>query len=370
MVQVEEVKSKRQLREFVMLPFRIYKRECCWVPPLVSEEYATFSPTKNPFFKHSRVRLLLAYRERVPVGRISCHIDFNFNEFWGTKTAQWGFFESINDPDVSSALLEAAVDFGRTNRMETLVGPLSFSTNNITGLLVDAFDLPPVVMMPYNPSYYPDLVELFGFTKAKDLLAYIIDKPEVPERLARASQILKKRGNFIIRKLDFSHLNDEVKILKDIYNRAWERNWGFVPMTDEEFFYTAHQLKQVADKDLVFIAEVKGEPVGFSLAIPDINFALKKINGRLTPIALLKLLWYSRRITKLRVIIFGVVSGFRNRGIEAAFIHRTFEEGIRKGYRSAELSWVLEDNRPMKNEIEKLGGRVYKTYRVYSFPLV
>ncbi|MCD6098757.1 GNAT family N-acetyltransferase [bacterium] len=370
MVQVEEVKNKRQLREFVMLPFTVYKRDCCWVPPLIREEYATFSPTKNPFFKHARVKLLLAYKDGVPVGRISSHIDFNFNEFWGTRTAQWGFFESINDPDVSSALFEAAVDFGRRNGMETLLGPLSFSTNNITGMLIDAFDLSPVVMMPYNPSYYPELVELFGFTKAKDLVAYTIEKPEVPERLTRASEILKKRGKFTIRKFDFSHLDDEVKILRSIYNRAWERNWGFVPMTDDEFSHTARQLKQIADKDLVFIAEVKGEPVGFSLAIPDINFALKKINGRLTPIALFKLLWYSRKITKLRVITFGVVSGFRNRGIEAALIHKTFEEGIRKGYRSAELSWVLEDNHPMRNEIEKLGGRVYKTYRLYSLSLV
>ncbi|MBN2543272.1 N-acetyltransferase [bacterium] len=370
-LSIKTVVSKEDLGNFIRLPWQVYKGDKNWVAPLLGEEMKFYDPQKNPFFDHSDVVLFLAMSGHYLKGRIAAIIDRNYMDFHNEKTGFFGCFESVNDKEVSEMLFSAASDWLREHGMSMMRGPMNFSTNNTCGLLVNGFDQPPVVMMTYNPGYYIDLYENYGLRKAKDLYAYLYVETEgkIPDLLERNAPRLEKRGGFHVRKIDMKNFDEEVKLIKKIYNAAWEDNWGFVPMTDSEFDHLANDLKMIVDPDLVFVAEVNGEPVGFSLAIPDINYALNRINGRLLPFGIFKLLYHKRRIHKLRVITMGVIKGFRNRGIDLIFYYYTFKEGFARGYDRAEMSWVLEDNFMMNKALEKIGAEIYKTYRIYDYPL-
>ena len=366
-VKVKQVEGKRDLKEFIRLPWSIYRDDPYWVPPLISETKKNFDKNRNPYFDHSEAAFFIVEKNGKPVGRIIAHIDNLYISFQQEKVGFFGFFECTNDYDCAKALFDAASEWLSKRGMPLIRGPFNFSTNSEVGLLVDGFEDSPVVMMTYNPRYYVDLVERYGFVKAKDIYAYIIDTPEIPERLENIMSKLANRAEFKIRRIDMKKLKSEIKLVKEIYNSAWEKNWGFVPMTEREFDEMAKNLKLIVDPDLALLAEYKGKPIAFLLAVPDINFALKHIrSGRLFPFGIFKLLYWSKRITKIRVLTLGVIREFRKKGVELALYYEIFKAGIKNGYREAELSWILEDNFLMRKGIEDFGGRIYKTYRFYE----
>jgi len=364
---VEPVRDRKGLRQFILLPWRVYTKDPHWVPPLISEQKKLFDRTKNPFFQHARCEFFVARREKDVVGRVAAIVNENHNAIHKDKVGFFGFFECLDDAEAAEALLSTAADWLREHGMDTIRGPMNFSTNEECALLIDGFDASPVIMMTYNPRYYIGFMDNFGLSKGRDLFAYQLTDDQVPpEDLQRSLERIRKRAGIEIRKIDMKQFSDEIQRVKEVYNSAWSKNWGFVPMTDEEINHMAGQLKQIIDPDLVFFAEIDGRPIGFSMALPDMNQALKKINGRLFPLGLLKLLWYSRKIDGVRVPILGVIQKYQNKGIAAMFGVETFKAGAKKGFVRGELSWILEDNTVTQRALERLGAKIYKTYRVYE----
>lgn len=368
-LEVRPVRSRRDLGRFLRLPWRIYAGNPHWVAPLLVERRAFLDRRKNPFFRHSEAELFLAERGGEPVGRIAAIENRRHLETYRDGTGFFGFFECADDPEAAQRLVAAAADWARARGLARLRGPMSFTINDECGLLIDAFDRPPVLLMSYNPPYYAHLLERAGFVKSQDLFAYRMDVPErVPERLAAAAAAVAERG-IVVRKLDFSRFDEEVERVHRIHSQAWAGNWGAVPLTVDEMRALAAELKPLADRDLVFLAEEAGEPVGVSVTVPDMHQALKLARGRLLPFGLLKILWAKRRIDAVRVLIMGVLPSHRNRGVDAAMYARMIEEARKKGYRWGEMSWVLESNPTMRRIIERLGGERYKTYRIYDLEL-
>ncbi|MBS1514524.1 MAG: N-acetyltransferase [Bacteroidetes bacterium] len=370
-IKIRKVENDSDKNQFINLPWKIYKDYPNWVPPLKFDVKNNLNPNKNPFFNHAKVELYLAEVEGRLVGRIAAIVNDNHNNFYKDKVGFFGFFECINDTRVSRALFDKAYEFLKSHGMDTMRGPVNPSTNDECGLLVDSFDSPPVMLMTYNPEYYIKLFEDYGLAKAKDLLALYIPKEVINntkkmEQLERISNMVMKRENIKIRNVDLKDFDNEVQRVREVYNNAWQDNWGFVPMTEDEFKYIAKTLKAVVDKDFVVFAEVEGKTIGFSLALPDFNQVLKHLNGSLFPFGLFKLLYYKNKIDLLRVIIMGVNKEYHKKGIDAVFYQDVIKAGNRKGYKGAEISWVLEDNLAMKQTAEKLGAHVYKTYRIYD----
>ncbi|MDP8240769.1 MAG: hypothetical protein P9X24_16905 [Candidatus Hatepunaea meridiana] len=360
------MKSNRDRAEFIRFPYRLHKKHPAWVPPLISEIKSSLDIQKNPFYEHASIELFQAHRDNKVVGRIAVIIDQNFIEVQGEQIGQFGFFDCIDDQDVAEALLNHAAKHLKDNSMRMMLGPTNPSMNDELGVLIDAFDIPPAIKMIWNPSYYPALFEKAGFEKAMDLFAYTMSKDEASERLIRLGKAILKRTKVDLRKINMKKFDQEVKALLDVYNSAWSDNWGFVPWTEAEFEHGAKSLKQVIDPDIVLVAEVNGKPVGFSLALPDINYALKHINGRLFPFGLPILLWHSRKIDRIRILILGVIKEYRGRGIDTAMYYETFRISTDKGYQSCEMSWILEDNEPMNRAAKMMGAKKYKTYRLYE----
>lgn len=369
-LQLEPVQSRPALREFILFPWRIYRGDPNWVPPLLVEQRLLFNKAKHPFYEHGEVQPFLARRDGQVVGRIAAIVNRAHNEFHKDTVGFFGFFESIDDVQVARALLQAAGDFVKARDMTLLRGPMNFSMNEECGLLCEGFERPPAVMMTYNPRYYIRLFEDAACRKVKDLLAYRMTRPEVSDRLRRIAPVLEKRTRLKIRKLNMKDFWAEVARVREVYNKAWKDNWGFVPMTDAEFRKLARDMKLIMDPDLVWLAENSdGQPVGFSLALPDINQALAKVNGRLFPFGILKLLYHRRHLDGVRVLTMGVIPEYRRRGVDVVFYWRTYDAAVKKGYIWGELSWVLEDNELMKEAAMMIGARPYKTYRIYDRPL-
>lgn len=287
----------------------------------------------------------------------------------GDRTGFFGLFETINDRDVAFALFDAAGEWLRRRGLETMRGPASFSLNEEAGLLVDGFDGAPVVMMTYNPRWYVDLVESYGFRKSKDLLAYWYGRVHLPERVVKLAAQLKERYKVTLRMLDKKRFAGEVAAVRKIYNEAWEKNWGHIPMTEAELDYMAKQLKPVVDPALVVFAYVDGDLAGFGLALPDLNVPLKKMKGSLFPFGWAKGLWYSRGIKTARVLTLGVLRKYRRAGVAELIELEMISNAMKRGITGAEFSWILEDNHLMRTSLEKLGGTVYRTYRMYDIPL-
>jgi GNAT superfamily N-acetyltransferase len=335
------------------------------------EEKKRIDPRQNPFFGHGSVQLYLAYKDGVPAGRIAAIENTLHNEFHEDRVGFFGMFESIEDREVAGALIEQAAEWVREKGLEVMRGPTNFSTNEECGLLVDGFDDAPYVMMTYNPPYYAELLESHGFKKAKDLLALEGSEEVIDQRrFTLLERSIKRSGlEFHIRPLDMKNFNAEVSLVRDLYNAVWERNWGFVPMTDKEVDHMAAQLKPVVDPELALIGEVNGEPVGFALALPDVNQAIRHANGKLFPFGIIKLLWHMRRINGVRVITLGVKKEYRGTPLAPLFYKEIFERGTTKGHDHGESSWILEDNLPMISAVEKMGFKRTKTYRLYDLPL-
>lgn len=326
-------------------------------------------PSRHPFHEHGTVELFLAKRGDEVVGRIAAiHNDLHL-EIYGEKLGFFGLFETINDEAVSRSLFDAAAHWLSLRGLEAMRGPASFSLNEEAGLLVRGFDGPPVVMMTYNPEWYATLVESYGFSKAKDLLAYFLPDSTPTDRLLAFAGKLKTRYNVTIRTLDKKHFSQEVALVRKIYNEAWEKNWGHIPLTEAELDYMAKQFKPVVDPRLVVFAEVNGELAGFGLALPDFNVALKEMNGSLFPFGWAKALWYSRRIKLARCITLGVLERFRRFGVGELIELELMINAKKRGILTAEFSWILEDNVLMRATIEKMGAAQYRTYRIYDVPI-
>jgi GNAT superfamily N-acetyltransferase len=371
-VDVRPVAGRADLERFVRLPWHVYAGDVNWVPPLLSDMRKVLDPAKHPFHQHADVATFLAWRDDRPVGRVAAVVNRVANEFHGERVGYFGLFEAIDDQAVADALLRTAESWLRERGMTSVQGPMNLSTNEEVcspGVLVDGFHRPPVIMMAHNPPYYGALLERAGYTKAKDLLSYWIESPEPPKRMHQAYERMLKAGNVTVRSLDMRRFDEEVATIQRVYNTAWEKNWGFVPMTDPEIAHMASQLKPVVNPGVCAIAEVEGEAVGFVLALPDYNIALRHVNGRLFPFGILKLLWYRRRINAVRTLTLGVTPGYRGRGLNALLITHINLAAAKSNLGRGECSWILEDNWEMRRILEKSGAIADKTYRVYEKPL-
>jgi GNAT superfamily N-acetyltransferase len=327
----------------------------------------------NPFYRSARTRLFLAMRDSEVVGRIATCISYRHNDYHEEKTGFFGFLDTPDDEEISRQLLKVAMIELKKMGMDRMRGPMNFSTNHECGFLVEGFDSPPVIMMTYNHPYQPRLAEKFGLKKVMDLLAYKLTTGTEPsERVRRVVESRLARTHVKIRPIDMSNFSREVILIRDVYNQAWAKNWGFVPMDAAEFDQLAKNLKQILDPDIVCVAEHDGRAIGFSLALPDINQVLIRLDGRLFPTGLLKLLWLTKvrkSIDQCRLITFGVIPEYRKLGIDMMLYLETFQRGLKKGYKWGELSWVLESNELMRRGVEQMGGEVYKRYRIMEMPL-
>lgn len=365
-ITIKPVGSAPELDAFIRLPWAIYRDNPAWVPPLVDDQRKFFDKARNPFFRHARGQLFLAYRDDQVAGRISAHVDDNHNKFHEERCGFFGFFESINDQGVATALFDAAKDWIKAQGMTMMRGPFNFTTNDTVGLLIDAFDSPPVIEMTFNPAYYPALYEGYGLAKTMDLYAYYFEPAKMDhERIRMLGRRVERKG-ITFRSIDISKFEDEVKIFKHVYNHAWAKNWGFIPLTEEEIEHIARNFKSIIDPALIIFAFDGDQPVGALWALPDYNVVIKKLNGKMGPIEILKFMLLKGTIRHARVMTAGVVRDYQKRGIEAGLVARLFENGVKKGYTSSELSWVLENNVMMNRLAEAVGARIYKTYRVYE----
>ena len=365
------METPSHLTAFIRLPYTLYRNCPHWVPPLEMERRKFLDPGRNPFFEHAEAaHFLLLDGNKNPAGRISAVIDRNHNDYHQERTAFFGLFECIEDPGAAAALLDRVQEWARGRGMECLRGPMNLSTNHECGLLVEGFDRDPVLGMPYNPPYYASLLETWGLAKCKDLLSFKVDTIEkVPDYMREATEKILKRGRFEWRPFRPGRFREELNKVWEIYNEAWSRNWGFVPMTHKEFLFAAGEMKPILIPELCMIAEVKGEPAGFSLSLPDFNQTLKKMKGRLFPFGLFHFLTGRKRASIVRTLTLGVKPKFRRLGMEVVFIDRTYQWALDHGVKLCDQSWILEDNNAMIQPILRVGGTIYKRHRIYERPL-
>ncbi len=375
-LRITPVRDEAALRQFISFPWEVYKDDPHWVPPLFSERLEFLDRERNPFFEHASVEYFIARRGEKVVGTIAAITNDRYNEFQEVNVGFFGFFEVLDDPEAAAELFIVAEDWLRKAGHDSVIGPAQFSTNDEVGLLVDGFDDPPRILMTYNPRRYEKYITDAGYVKAKDLWAYRNDiayfMENFPEKLIRVSEKIKVRKNFTIRTLRMKEFDQEVDRLKGVYNSSWEKNWGFVPMTDPEFDHLAKNMKSLIDPNLIFIVEQEGEVVGFSLTLPDLNQPLRK--ARPHPkipewITLLRLLWHwkvRRDVEWLRVFALGVREEFRGTGVDALLYYETANYAGSLGYKFAESGWVLEDNDMMNRSAKLVLAEVYKTYRMYE----
>lgn len=364
---IRPVLTRRDERDFIRFQWVPYRGNPNWVPPLLADRRKLIDRKKNPFYRHSSLALWLAERGGVIVGRIGAIVNDNHIREHNEKVGFFGFFECIDDQEVASALFQTACWWLKEQGMEAARGPANPSVNDEYGLLIDGFDHPPVVMMPYNLPYYARLIEGAGFAKIKDLYGYDLDSKLVfTDKLIRGAEVVKKRTGVTIRTIDMKNFEREVKTIRELYTRGWAGNWGEVPMTEEEFAALAKDLKMVIEPRIVLIAELKGKPVGFGLALPDYNqILIKNRRGYLLP-ALIRILLHRKRIHYCRVMVLGVLPEYANTGIGGLLFHDLGRRSVEAGYPNGEASWVLEDNVPMTRGADLMNGKRWKTYRLYQ----
>jgi hypothetical protein len=366
-VEIVVVEGGSERKDFIDLPWILYAGYPRWVPPLKKEVRRLLDPSRHPFWLSAERRLFLARRGSQAVGRIAGIIDRRYNEFHGEQMGIWGFFECLDDPAAAAALFSAVETWARGKGMDFVRGPLNPSTNYEVGLLVDGFDYPPALMMPYNPPYYSRLVESCGFAKEKDLFAFLIDGDyRLPEWMdSLAGRISRKKG-IHIRPFRPKDEDAEFARIKEIYNDSWSANWGFVPLSDGEMRDFQKSVMTFADPDLAFFIYYEDEPAAVCVIFPDINPLLKRLNGRIGLLGPLKVLLYRREITGLRCLMFGIKDKYRQLGIPMLAFHHIFEVVRKKDkYRSLELGWTLEDNEAVNTLAVEAGARPYKRYRVF-----
>ena len=365
---VRIVSDRNDLKSFIEFPYQHYQNDEHWIPPLKLDQKKLVDKKKNPFFNTADRALFLAEKNGRTVGRIAAIDDRKFNDYNEGNFGFFGFFECVNDPSIATLLFKVAADWLKDRGRSTVMGPTNPGMMDTVGILVDGFEYDPSIMMPYNKDYYDELIINAGFSKAMDLLAFrVTDETVSLDRIERAETIVRRRlPSLVIRKVNLKNFNEEVEIVRTIFNSAWANNWGFSPMTKEEFEHLAKDLKTIVDTDFAHIAEVDGKPVAFSIALPDFNQALKHTDGTLFPFGLLKLLYYGRKIDQIRTALMGVIPEYQGKGIDALLHKEAIQNGLARNFRKSELSWVLESNVEMIRVAERIGGTVEKRYRMYK----
>jgi GNAT superfamily N-acetyltransferase len=370
-IKVSQVTSRRERDAFIKFQWRIYSEDRAWVPPLIIERKAFLDRKRHPFYRHGDAALFLARKNGKILGRIMASDDPNYNSVHQSNVGCFGLFECIDDHDVAAALFEAAADWLGKKRRTEMMGPIDYSTNYVCGLLIEGFQFPPTILTAHNPPYYKELIESCGFGKAKDWYAWwFADPGNAVTHLRRLATRPHKQSPVTFRPANLTNLRDESRRLREIYNQAWEKNWGFVPFTEAEIEFMTNELKPLLLPKFSWIAESGNEPVGFALGLPDINVVLRDLNGRLTrfgfPIGLIKLLFCKKRIRKGRLVALGVIEKYRRTGIAEMLVLRVIEETMVKRGITGELSMTLEDNFMINRFLEAIGAERYKTYRIFT----
>ena len=370
---IRPVRTRRERKRFVKVPFHLHRDRPQWVAPLVFERMQFLDPNKNPYFEHAEVELFVAERDGEPVGRVSVQVDRRWDEFQGGSDAMFGFFETSEDPEVARALLDAASEWAAAKGRQRLLGPMDFSTNDEIGILVEGHDRRPLILEPWHPPFYAELIEGEGFAKAMDVLMWELNFGDLKEGEkfdasihAAAEKALRDEG-ITIRNMRKREMAAEVQRFMDVDNEAWGENWGFVQITDAEVEFQAKYLKQVLDEDWTFMAEKDGEVIGAALTLPDINQVMARLNGRLFPFGWARFLLGRRRIDRLRVFALGVKKDYRHTGVAAGLYLKHLEQAQVPGaIKGGEMGWILETNKPMNRAMEGMGGRIVKKYRLYE----
>jgi hypothetical protein len=371
-VEVRPVRGRAETTRFIKLPFTLHRDSERWVPPLIAERRRFLDRRRNPYFEHAEAEYFLAWRGGEPVGRITAQVDQRWDEFQGGNDGIFGFFESEEDRDVARALIDAAGEWLRERGRERMIGPMDFTTNDECGLLVEGFDYPALILEPWHPPYYRDMVEGLGMRKLIDLLMWelYLGRLKRGDRLHQfiheaAGKSASEHG-VRIRNMRRADLEAEVARFLDVYNEAWGSNWGFVPITGEEVAFHARSLRPILSEDWAMIAERDGEVVGAALTLPDVNQVLARMNGRLLPLGWWRFLTGRRRIDRIRVFALGVKPAFQHMGVAAALYVRHVETAERTPQKGGTMGWILETNEPMNRAMEGMGGKVVKRYRLYE----
>jgi GNAT superfamily N-acetyltransferase len=371
-VRIVPVKSRRELKRFVKVPFRLHREHAEWVPPLIFERMQFLDRSKNPYFEHAEAEYFVAERDGEPVGRITAQVDRRWDEFQGGSDGMFGFFETAQDPEVAAALLDAACEWVRGHGRGRILGPMDFTTNDELGILIEGHELRPMILQPWHPPYYRELIEAEGFSKTVDLLMWFLALGELKEgnefhpMIHAAAKKAEEEHGITIRNVSKRNLEPDMLRFRDIYNEAWGDNWGFVPVTDEEVHFQAKNLKQVLDEDWMFMAEKDGEAVGAALTLPDINQVMAKMNGRLLPVGWLRFLLGRRKIDRVRVFALGVKHAYQHTGVAAGLYLKHLDKASPDGVPAGETGWILETNEPMNRAMEGMGGKIVKRYRLYE----
>lgn len=364
-----DLSHKKDLKEFINLPWSIYKNDPHWVAPLKMALKDVLDKNNHPFYQTASTKAWLAELDGKTVGRVMAINNHSYNKYQNTKLGFFGFYEAINNDEVSKVLLETAAASLKSEGLTSMQGPMNPGTNYECGLLVDKYDDAPQVMMTYNPAYYADQFEKFGLSKAMDLLAYNVDAHfTMPKIIMDIAERTEKKSKVTFRTLNLKKWNEELDTMFDIYNSAWEANWGFVPMTKDEFYHTAKDLKSIVDPELVHFALVDGVVAGFILTLPDLNQVFKTIpSGNLSPLAIYKILTAKKRMNRVRVITMGVKKEFRKIGIETLlYKHNHIAIKNNPHIKNIEMSWILENNLEMNKPLIRMGGEAYKRYRLFE----
>ncbi|NWG27938.1 MAG: hypothetical protein HXY48_05310 [Ignavibacteriaceae bacterium] len=367
-ITIKKVSTKNELNQFIKFPWKIYKDDKFWVPPLLMEQKTLLDKQKNPFFKAADADYFLAYRNGEIVGRIAAINNDIHLKYHNDSSGQFGFFECINDQQVANALFDTAKSWIKEKGLKFMRGPANPSSNDIYGMLIEGFDDSPRLLMPYNPKYYITLCENYGMKKAKDMYAWKIVKDKIlaSEKLKRGQELVRNRYKLQISQLDMKNFNKELDRFKYVYNKAWAPNWGFVPMTEEQIDAMAKDLKPLAEPSLVLFGEIDGKLVGAALVMLDYNQIFKEMNGRLLPFNFLKLFTQKKKIKWARILTLGIIPEYQKRGLDTVFYWEIVNRASSLGVYLGEASWVLEDNDMMNRGLELMNAERYKHYRIWE----
>jgi GNAT superfamily N-acetyltransferase len=371
--KIVPVRTRRQLKRFVKVPFRLNRDHPQWVPPLIFERMQFLDRSKNPWFEHGEAEFFIAERDGEPVGRITAHVDSRWDDYQGGSDGMFGFIEFADDREVAASLLETAAEWVAERGRSRILGPMDFTTNDELGVLIEGHDLRPMILQPWHPPYYQRRIEEQGYSKAMDLLMWNLAMGELKEGtqfhelIHAAAERSRTEHGITLRNMRKREMEAEVRRFMDVYNEAWGENWGFVPITDAEVAFQAKNLKPVLDEEWAMMAEnPEGEVIGAALTLPDINQVTAKMNGRLLPFGWARFLLGRRRIDRVRVFALGVKHAYQHTGVAAALYVKHIETTRPDGVMSGETGWILEVNEAMNRAMEGMGGEVVKRYRLYE----
>ncbi len=367
-MQIKNSAQSGVMKDFTRFPYWLYRDDPNWVPPLVSEEKLQFSRRRNPFLQENEAEFFVCYKAGRPRGRIAVFGNNSHNQLYPEDNAAFfGFFESVEDDAVADALFAEASRWATGRGARILRGPTNFTINDPSGLLVDGFDDPPYFMMTYNPSYYSKVLDRNGYKTSMRFFAYEVSRETL--RFPGFVDRLEKRltdNNIIVRGADFKHLEREVHAVATVFNNSWNENWGFIPMKEEDLLEAFRKVKSFACEDMILFAEHEGKTVAFAVALPDVNQALLPLNGRLLPFNWIKLMKNLKKIKRIRVLLMGVLKEYRTKGIDLMLYKHILDSAIKHDFYTAELSWILENNRMMNRVLEHINAEVRKVYGVYD----